>query len=235
MEQESRGDYPDAFKWIGEIWELLRLQGRSPCSKQTGKLTKKRKQMKGEKRTKTKKHMPYRQEKLPEYNISSYYPRNEWIPHFPISLSVSLAFPSSSQLTSSSSKIPLRQVGHTAFPCFSHSSMHTLWKMCLHGAFQSDLLCLGMSRQMVHSSGFSRRLRDDCLRMHPCSYSSPQTPETMDDGRVHRTPKQKLLCIVHDDTHQNEAAIYHDKQLQMRIERGIDKTKGPNVLPEGEG
>lgn len=32
MEQESRGDYPDAFKWIGEIWELLRLQWMIPCS-----------------------------------------------------------------------------------------------------------------------------------------------------------------------------------------------------------
>lgn len=41
MEQESRGDYPDAFKWIGEIWELLRLQWTIPMLEQTGKLTRK--------------------------------------------------------------------------------------------------------------------------------------------------------------------------------------------------
>ena len=35
MEQESRGDYPDAFKWIGEIWELLRLQWTIPMLEQT--------------------------------------------------------------------------------------------------------------------------------------------------------------------------------------------------------
>lgn len=41
MEQESRGNYPDAFKWIGEIWELLRLQWMIPMLEQTGKLTRK--------------------------------------------------------------------------------------------------------------------------------------------------------------------------------------------------
>ena len=88
---------------------------------------------------------------------------------------------------------------------------------------------------MVHSSGFSASITRWLPENAPLLLLI--SVDTSDDGwrRVHRMPKQKLLCIVHDDAHQNEAAIYHDKQLQMRIERGIDKTKGPNVLPEGEG
>lgn len=79
----------------------------------------------------------------------------ERLPHLATILSVSFAFPSKYQFTSSSSKIPRRHIGHTAFPCFSHSSIQFWWKMCLQGSVLIASPFFSVSRQIVHSSGFS--------------------------------------------------------------------------------
>ena len=159
--------------WIGEIWELLRLQWMIPMLEQTGKLTRKGNRWK-EKREQRRRSICHTDRR--NYRNTTFLAITQEMNGYPTSRSVCpflWLFLQAASWPRHRRKYLCGKWDTRLFPVSATLQCTPYGRCVCTGAFQSDLLCLGCPDRWCTPRGSLRRLRDDCLRMHPCSYSSP--------------------------------------------------------------